>query len=241
MVNLDRSRSLVLGVLSDFKPKSAREIAKATGLGRDAVYGVLSRCWRRGLVLRTEKPIYVSERIFRGRAGVSRNTRPYHLYVLRPENVDSLLIDGRRFVKYSKKYLDVRGGGKKSKAKLILEFLMKHRDKAFFSRDIAEALESHDIKTRDVMSAVRRYEKKGLVYVRGYVTENRQTQGIPDNLDRTEHAQKAGDKGRDRKNQQSFKQHGLNQPYNRVNPQNKRHNPGAYVAPETRGRSVSPE
>ena len=33
MVNLDRSRSLVLGVLSDFKPKSAREIARATGLG----------------------------------------------------------------------------------------------------------------------------------------------------------------------------------------------------------------
>ncbi|MCD6325878.1 hypothetical protein J7L97_06295 [Candidatus Bathyarchaeota archaeon] len=164
-----------MGVLSDFKPKSAREIARATGLGRDAVYGVLSRCWRRGLVLRTEKPIYVSERIFRGRAGVSRNTRPYHLYVLRPENVDSLLIDGRRFVKYSKKYLDVRGGGKKSKAKLILEFLMKHKDKAFFSKDIAEALKKHDIKTRDVMSAVRRYEKKGLLYVRGYVTENRQT------------------------------------------------------------------
>ena len=36
-------------------------------------------------------------------------TKPYHLYVLGPEGFDSLVIDGRKFVKYKKEYLDVRG------------------------------------------------------------------------------------------------------------------------------------
>jgi len=35
-------------------------------------------------------------------------------------------------VKYSKKYLDVRGGGKKSKAQRILEFLERYRNGAEF-------------------------------------------------------------------------------------------------------------
>jgi len=100
---------LVLSVLGDYKPKSAREIVRATGLSWASVYCCLSRCWKRGLILRTEKLIYESERVFRGKGGLSRNTRPYHLYVLGPEGFDSLVIDGRRFAKYKKEYLDVRG------------------------------------------------------------------------------------------------------------------------------------
>jgi len=69
----------------------------------------------------------------------------------------------------------VRGGGKKSKAQRILEFLERYRNRAFFSKDIADALKSHGVKVRDVMSNIRRFEKKGLVYVRGYKTDNRQT------------------------------------------------------------------
>jgi len=175
MADYAQSRSLVLSALADNKPMSARDIGKATRLSEEAVYGALFRCWKGGYVLRTEKPIYVHERIFKGRGGVTQNTRPYHLYVLRPEDVNSLDVDRQRFVKYADEYLDVRGGGKRSKAKLILEYLREHRDGAFFSKDLAEALKSYGVEVRDVMSNVRRFEEGGLVYVRGYKTDDRQT------------------------------------------------------------------
>ena len=50
------------------------------------------------------------------------------------------LFDGRKFVKYKKEYLDVRGDWGKSKAEIILDYLRKHKDQAFFSKDIADAL-----------------------------------------------------------------------------------------------------
>jgi hypothetical protein len=89
--------------------------------------------------------------------------------------VDSLLIEGREFVKYAEEYLDVRGGGKRSKAQMIFDFIEKHRDQAWFSKDIAEALKDKGVLVRDVMANVRRFEKKGQVYVRGYKTDERQT------------------------------------------------------------------
>jgi len=172
---MGRSRKLVLAALGDHKPRSLREIAKATGLSKSAAYNSLFICWERGLVLRTKGPIYEHERIFKGRGGVSATTRSYHLYLLKPEGMDSLLIDGHEFVKYSEEYLDVRGGGKLSKAQRVLNFLRSHEGKAFFSTEIAEALKDQNVKIRDVMSNVRRFEQKGLVYVRGYKTDERQT------------------------------------------------------------------
>ena len=79
-----------MAALSDYKPKSHREIVKATGIGGSAAYNALAACWKKGLVLRTKKPIYEFERIFKGRGGMTQTTRPYHLYVLRLEGVDSL-------------------------------------------------------------------------------------------------------------------------------------------------------
>jgi len=172
---MGRSVSQILAVLGDHKPKSARDIVEAAKLSRSAGYSVLYRCWKKGIILRTEEPIYEHERIFKGRGGVSQNTRPYHLYLLAPDDVDSLVVDGRRFVKYAREYLDVRGGGKKSKAQRILEYLEEHKNKAFFSKDIAEALKGYGVKARDIMSSVRRFEKKRQVYVRGYKTDDRQT------------------------------------------------------------------
>ena len=58
---------------------------------------------------------------------------------------------------------------------MILEFLMKHEDKAFFSKNIAEASKRYGVKTRDIMRTVRGYEKKSLVYDKRYVTDNKQT------------------------------------------------------------------
>ena len=165
----------VLAALGDYKPKSQREIVKITGLSEGSAYNCLYICWKRGLILRTKEPIYEFERRFKGRAGISQTTRPYHLYLLKPEGKDLVLVDGREFVKYAKEHLDVRGGGQVSKAQRVLNFIKKHRDQAFFSTEIAEALKKHEVKVRDVMSNVRRFEKKGLVYVRGYKQDDRQT------------------------------------------------------------------
>ncbi|MHA1631896.1 MAG: hypothetical protein ACTSXC_03685 [Candidatus Freyarchaeota archaeon] len=170
-----RSRDLVLAALADHKPKSLREVVEVTGLSQGAAYNVLADCWRKGLLLRTKEPIYEFERRFKGRAGISQTTRPYHLYLLRPDGRDHLRLNGREFVKYAKEHLDVRGGGKLSKAQRIINFLKEHKDRAFFSKEIQQALKDHGVLTRDVMSCVRRYEKKGLVYVRGYKTDDRQT------------------------------------------------------------------
>jgi hypothetical protein len=165
----------VLDALDDHQPKSLRDIVKATSLSSSSAYNSLFLCWKKGLVLRTKKPIYQFERIFKGRGGISQTTRPYHLYVLRPDGVDSLVIDGREFVKYAEEYLDVRGGGKRSKAKIILDFLKKHADQAWFSKQVAKALKDKGVKACDIMANVRRFEKRGLVYVRGYKMDNRQT------------------------------------------------------------------
>jgi len=165
----------ILDTLGDNKTKSFREIVKITGLSMGAAYSSLFLCWEKGLVLRTKKAIYEHERRFRGRGGISATTRPYHLYVLRPEGMDSMRIEGREFVKYAKEHLDVRGGGKLSKAKRIMNFLRKNRDRAWFSTEVAEALKDGGVKVRDVMANVRRFEKKGQVYVRGYKTDDRQT------------------------------------------------------------------
>lgn len=65
--------------------------------------------------------------------------------------------------------------GKLSKSQRILNFLQRHKGRAFFSTEIAEALKDQNVKVRDMMSNVRRFEQKGLVYVRGNKTDERQT------------------------------------------------------------------
>jgi len=132
-------------------------------------------------VLRTEKPIYEHERIFKGRGRISRNIRSYHLYVLRPEGVDSIVLDDRRFVKYGKEHLDVRGGGKKSKAQRILEYLRKHGDQAFFSKDVAEALKDYGVKVREEEACLRSRLQDGR-------SANSIQEGLCHNVDRSTQA-----------------------------------------------------
>jgi len=175
MARYKPTQELVLATLSCGDPRSCREVMEETGLNRAQVYNALYRCWRTGLVLRTRDAIYERERVFKGRAGVRQNTRPYHLYILKPEGRESVEVEGRIFVGYARGHLDPRGGGGVSKAQRILSFLREHGDEAFFSQDIVEALKEYGVKPRDVMANVRRFEKKRLVYVRGYKTDERQT------------------------------------------------------------------
>lgn len=169
------TRDSIMAVLADGEPKSHRDIAGGTGLSHAAVWSALLRLWRAGRVMRTKKAIYGSERAFKGRAGSVNILRSYYLYVLKPAGMDRMTLDGREFVVFSKKYLDPRGRGGVSKAGLVLNFLRKNRERAWFSKEVADALKDRGVKPRDVMSNVRRWEKKGLVYVRGYRTEERQT------------------------------------------------------------------
>ena len=127
------------------------------------------------MVLRTTKPSFEREKILRGRAGIRLNTRGYHSYLLQPEGKDRVETGGVEYVSFSKKHLDVRGGGGKSKAKLILEFLKKNSNQAFFSTDIVKRLSSREVRVSDIMANARRWEHQGLVYIRGYRQDDRQT------------------------------------------------------------------
>jgi len=164
-----------LGALFEGTPLCLREIMAETRLSSSAAGMALYRAWKAGLVLRTAEAVCETERVFRGRAGSSNHTRPYHLYVLAPEGVDELVEEGRRFVGYGEEHLDPRGGGGVSKAGRVRGFLEEHRDMAYYSKEVAEALEGYGVKPCDVMSNVRRFERKGLVYVRGYKSAERQT------------------------------------------------------------------
>ena len=157
------TQTKLLRILSDGNPRSRRELIDKTGLTSKTVGSSLLRLWKVGTILRTSKPKYEPLRAFKGRAGIKKNTRAYHLYVYAPGR-NSVSTKGLRFVKYDEKHLD-RRGSRGSKAQAIRDFLEQNPDKALYSIEIAENLEKDGIKQRDVMGAVRRAERKGLVYV----------------------------------------------------------------------------
>ncbi|MEM4311269.1 MAG: hypothetical protein QXX95_02655 [Nitrososphaerales archaeon] len=88
---------------------------------------------------------------------------------MKPEGSDTLQYEGIKFIKFSKEKFE-KTKPKESKSKIIFEFLERNRDKAFFSKEIAEVLSDKGVKPCDVMTTVRRLESKGLIYVRGYRT-----------------------------------------------------------------------
>ncbi|MEM0254146.1 MAG: hypothetical protein QXK78_06280 [Candidatus Bathyarchaeia archaeon] len=167
-----RTVGAVLRVLSDGVPRSYRNIVVSTGLGLRAVEGCLYRLWRRGLVLRSEKPFMESERVFKGRAGASRNLRKYYLYVIAPKGGGETVVNGIRFVGFTSSRASGRA---ESKAQIIYRFLEENRDRAFFAREVADLLADRGIRPPDVMSNARRLERRGLVYVRGYRGVGRET------------------------------------------------------------------
>jgi len=56
-----------------------------------------------------------------------------------------------------------------------MDFLRVNSDRAFFTTEMVKVLSSKSVKQSDVMSNVRRWEKKGFVLVRGYRLDERQT------------------------------------------------------------------
>jgi len=163
----------VLETLCDGKPKSSADVVMLTGLEPNAVWAALRRYWHKNLILRSRIPLREPLRTFKGRAGVRRNLRSYHLYTLKPENVGSLALGDIQFVGYeASKFCSSNGV---SKASLILGFLRDNAHRAYFATEITTTLSDKGVKQCDVMSNVRRWEKKGLVLVRGYRLDDRQT------------------------------------------------------------------
>lgn len=160
----------ILQLLADGVPRSFKQIVEQTGLGERAVEGALRRLSLKGLILRNEKPIRKRVRVFRGRAGTTQTLRSYYLYILKPKDRDVVEYQGLRFVRVKKKRVE-----RESKAQIILKFLEQNKNRAFYSKEIAEALRERGISKQDVMTNVRRFERKGLVYVRGYRAHGRQT------------------------------------------------------------------
>ena len=173
---MGKTRNAILRVLSDGMPRSSRYLVEVTGFTEARVYNGVSRCWKAGFLLRTEKCLSEINHFNDGRAGLRpAYTRPYHLYVLRAPGVESLVIEGNRFVAYSEEFLDPRGGGSISKAKRIKDYLRDNCDDAFFTKDIVEELGEFDVVPCDMMPNIRRYERNGLVYVRGYNSDTQQS------------------------------------------------------------------
>jgi hypothetical protein len=73
----------VFTVLSDGKPK-AKDVVASVSMKEYRIWNGLSYWWKKGLLLRSEKPTFESTEVFRGRGGLTRNTRAYYLYVLKP-------------------------------------------------------------------------------------------------------------------------------------------------------------
>jgi len=69
----------------------------------------------------------------------------------------------------------VRGGNGASKSKKVLDFLRSHADQAFFATEIRDSLKDYGVEQGDVMGNLRRYEQKGLIYVRGYRGHDRRS------------------------------------------------------------------
>ena len=87
----------------------------------------------------------------------------------------SVEVGGRRYVEFAREYLDPRGGRIGSKSGRILGFLRENRDGAFYTTVIAKRLSEFGVRRDDVMCNARRWERRGLVYIRGYKTDGGQS------------------------------------------------------------------
>jgi hypothetical protein len=164
------SRDKLLDLMSDGKPRSSRDVANPLSFTDRAAESVCYRCWKAGLLLRTVKPIYERNRKFAGRAGSRYNTRSYYLFVL-GNGSDEADIGNLRFFSFSKTPKIV----KPNKSQLILNFLRTNLDKAFYNSEIVKLLKNQGITIRDIAPNLRRYEKKGQIFFRGYRTAEHET------------------------------------------------------------------
>ena len=164
------SRDKLLELMSDGKPRSSRDVADQLSFTNRAAESVCYRCWKAGLLLRAAKPIRERNRRFAGRAGSRYNTRSYYLFVLQ-NGSDETEAENLRFLYFSK----TPRIAKPNKSQLILTFLRENVDRAFYTSEITKLLKDQGITIRDIATNLRRYEKRGHVFFRGYRTAEHET------------------------------------------------------------------
>jgi hypothetical protein len=164
------SRDKLLELMSDGKPRSSRDVAEQLHFTARAAESVCYRCWKAGLLLRTEKPIHERNSKFVGRAGHRYNTRSYYLFVLQ-DGSDATDVENLTFLSFSKTPRTV----KPNKAQIILNFLRENGDRAFYTSELAKLLKNQGITIRDIAPNLRRYERKGHIFFRGYRTAEHET------------------------------------------------------------------
>ena len=135
----------VLQFLSSNGAASLREVADGVGERVDLVGHCLRRLWKKEFILRTREPVFEFENHHKGRAGLVGNTRAVNYYVLNDGDAGAI------YVKYDERMKDGRSKGIVSKSKLVLDFLKKNKDQAFYSVDIVKELK---IRSSDIMANV---------------------------------------------------------------------------------------
>jgi len=164
------TRNGLLSLMSDGKPRSMREVSERLGVTARAAESVCRRYWKAGPLLRSEKALHESCKVFAGRAGTSYNNRNFYLYLL-GNGDEEAVAEEMRFLSHSKTPRIVRP----NKAQLVLNFLRENPDKAFYTTEIAARLKESGIRIFDIAVNLRRYEKKGQVYFRGYRSAEHET------------------------------------------------------------------
>jgi hypothetical protein len=154
----------VFGFLVSNGVSSLRDVYEGLEEEPNRVDECIRRLWKRGFILRTRESSFEFETSHKGRAGVIGYTRAINYYGV--NNGNELPAS---FVKYDGRKKDGRSRDVESKAYGILNYLINNKEKAFYSNDIVKAL---GVKSCDIMANVRRFEKKGQVYVRGYQTHD---------------------------------------------------------------------
>ena len=77
---------------------SLKEIHVATDRAKTTIASCLLRCWKDGYVLRSRNVIREPEKTFKGRRGYVRNLRSYYRYVIAPQDVPALQVDGMEII-----------------------------------------------------------------------------------------------------------------------------------------------
>jgi len=164
------SRDKLLELMSDGKPRSTREIAEQLHFTPRAAESVCYRGWKTGLILRAAEPIRERGCTFAGRAGRKYNTRSYYLFTLQ-NGSDETVIAQVRYLSITKTPKVQR----ENKSQLILAFLRDNPQRAFYTTQIAQRLKDKGVTIRDISCNLRRYEKRGLIYFRGYRSAEHET------------------------------------------------------------------
>jgi len=148
-------------------PATLRNVYEALGEEPSNVDDCLRRLWKKNKILRTREPTFEFTTDPKGRAGIVGYTRAINHYVVNNgHEIPS------SYVTYDERKKDGRSREIESKASKIISFLRFNKDKAFYSVDIKNTLK---VKSSDIMSNVRRFERKGFVYVRGYQSHDQRS------------------------------------------------------------------